>query len=106
MRSNYWRNGLVYLLILTAIVLIIWQVMERSTTPDRMDITELAQAIREGRVERLVATTENKIEVTYRKKNGEQAQAVVFKEYGVGLLETAEGGTVGAVAGVVEFQFC
>lgn len=88
MRSNYWRNGLVYLLILTAIVLIIWQVMERSTTPDRMDITELAQAIREGRVERLVATTENKIEVTYRKKNGEQAQAVVFKEYGVGLLET------------------
>jgi len=87
-RSNYWRNGLVYLLILTAIVLIIWQVMERSTTPDRMDITELAQAIREGRVERLVATTENKIEVTYRKKNGEQAQAVVFKEYGVGLLET------------------
>jgi len=62
--------------------------MERSTTPDRMDITELAQAIREGRVERLVATTENKIEVTYRKKNGEQAQAVVFKEYGVGLLET------------------
>ncbi|MBN1935989.1 MAG: ATP-dependent zinc metalloprotease FtsH [Anaerolineae bacterium] len=88
MRSNHWRNGLVYLLILTAIVLIIWQVMERSTSPERMDITGLAQTIKEGRVDQLTATTENKIQVVYRKKSGEQAQSVVFKEYGVGLLET------------------
>ncbi len=88
MKSNYWRNGLVYLLIVVAIILIIWQVLERSPSSDRMDITELAQTIREGRVDKLTATTENKIEVTYRKKSGEQAQSVVFKEYGVGLLET------------------
>jgi cell division protease FtsH len=86
--SRYWRNGLVYLLILTAIVLLIWQVMERSSAPERMDITQLAELIREGRVRRIMATTENKIEVTYRGDGGKEARAIVFKEMGVGLLET------------------
>ena len=88
MGSRYWRNGLVYLLILTAIVLLIWQVMERSSAPERMDITQLAELIREGRVRRILATTENKIEVTYRGDGGKEARAIVFKEMGVGLLET------------------
>jgi cell division protease FtsH len=86
--SRYWRNGLVYLLILTAIVLLIWQVMERSSAPERIDITQLAELIREGRVRRILATTENKIEITYRGDGGKEARAIVFKEMGVGLLET------------------
>ena len=75
---------------MTAIVLLIWQVMERSSSPERMDIIELAQLARNGQVRELVATTENKIEVTYRDTNGKEAQSVVFKEYGVGLLETLQ----------------
>ena len=88
MRPNYFRNGLVYLLILTAIVLLIWQVMERSSSPERMDVTELARLVKQDRVLRLTATSENKIEVTYQDSKGKDAQSVVFKEYGVGLLET------------------
>ncbi len=87
-RPNYFRNGLVYLLILTAIVLLIWQVMERSSSPERMDVTELARLVKQDRVLRLTATSENKIEVTYQDSKGKDAQSVVFKEYGVGLLET------------------
>ncbi|MBN1580136.1 MAG: ATP-dependent zinc metalloprotease FtsH [Anaerolineae bacterium] len=90
-RSNYWRNGLVYLLILTAIVLLIWQVMERSSSPERMDVIELSQLVRNGQVTQLIATTENKIEVTYTDAKGKETQSVVFKEYGVGLLETLQG---------------
>ena len=33
MRPNYWRNGLVYLLILTAIALLLWQIMGRKDLP-------------------------------------------------------------------------
>lgn len=87
MKSSYWRNGLVYLLIVAAIMLLIWQVMVRSSSAEKMDIIELAQLIKEGRVIQLTATSENKIEVTYRKTNGQEAQSEVFKEYGVGLLE-------------------
>ena len=88
MRSGYWRNGLVYLLILAAIVLLLWQIMGRSNAPEKISITQLAQLIKEGRVEQ-ITTAEEKIDVTYA-KNGKPTQAVVFKEIGVGLLETLE----------------
>ena len=89
MRSGYWRNGLVYLLILTAIALLLWQVMGRANAPERIDVTQLAKLIKDGRVQQ-ISTAEEKIEVTYT-KNGQQTQAVAFKELGVGLLETLQG---------------
>ncbi|MBN1642701.1 MAG: ATP-dependent zinc metalloprotease FtsH [Anaerolineae bacterium] len=89
MRSGYWRNGLVYLLILAAIALLLWQVMGRASAPERINVTELAQLIRQGSVQQ-VSTTEDKIDVTYT-LNGRQTQAVAYKEVGVGLLETLEG---------------
>jgi cell division protease FtsH len=85
-RSGYWRNGLVYLLILTAIVLLLWQIMGRSNAPEKLSITQLAQLIKQGQVQQ-ITTAEEKIEVTYT-RNGKQEQAVAFKEIGVGLLET------------------
>jgi cell division protease FtsH len=87
-RSGYWRNGLVYLLILAAIVLLLWQIMGRSSAPEKIDITQLARLIKEGRVQQII-TAEEKIEVTYL-QDGKQAQAIVFKELGVGLLETLQ----------------
>jgi cell division protease FtsH len=87
-RSGYWRNGLVYLLILAAIVLLLWQIMGRSNAPEKLSITQLAQLIKEGQVQQ-ITTAEEKIDVTYT-KNGKPTQAVVFKEMGVGLLETLE----------------
>jgi cell division protease FtsH len=77
---------LVYLLILAAIVLLLWQIMGRSGSPEKLDITELARLIKDGSVQQIIAA-EDKIEVTYT-QDGKQAQAVVFKEVGVGLLET------------------
>ena len=88
MRSGYWRNGLVYLLILAAIVLLLWQIMGRSAAPEKLSITQLAQLIKEDKVQQ-ITTAEERIEVTYT-KNGKPAQAAVFKEKGVGLLETLE----------------
>ena len=89
MRSGYWRNGLVYLLILTAIALLLWQVMGRANAPERIDVTQLGQLIKEGKVQQ-INTAEEKIEVTYT-KNGKQVQAIAFKEVGVGLFETLQG---------------
>ena len=86
MRSNYWRNGLVYLLILTAVALLLWQIMGRSNAPEKINVTQLANLIREGKVKQITAS-EQKIEVTYV-QNGRQVRAVAFKELGVGLLET------------------
>jgi cell division protease FtsH len=77
---------LVYLLILAAIVLLLWQIMGRSSAPEKIDITQLARLLKQGQVEQ-ITVAEEKIEVTYT-QNGKQSQAVVFKEMGVGLLET------------------
>jgi len=62
-RSGYWRNGLVYLLILTAIALLLWQVMGRANAPEKITVTQLAQLIKEGEV-RQISTAEEKIGVT------------------------------------------
>jgi cell division protease FtsH len=88
-RSGYWRNGLVYLLILAAILLLVWQVMDRANAPEKINVTQLAQLIREGQVQQ-ISTAEEKIEVVYT-KNGKQTQAIAYKELGVGLLETLSG---------------
>ena len=89
MRSGYWRNGLVYLLILAAIALLLWQVMGRANAPEKITVTELARLIKEGRVQQ-VSTTDEKIEIVYT-SSGKQTQAVAYKEMGVGLLETMQG---------------
>ena len=88
MRSGYWRNGLVYLLILAAIVLLLWQIMGRSNAPDEIDISQLARLIEQGQVT-TITTVEEKIQVTYT-QNGKTTEAVAYKELGVGLLETLE----------------
>jgi cell division protease FtsH len=85
-RPGYWRNGLVYLLILTAIALLLWQVMGRANAPEKMNVTQLVELIKEGQVQQ-ISTTDDKIEVIYT-RNGKQTQAIAFKELGVGLLET------------------
>jgi cell division protease FtsH len=77
---------LVYLLILAAIVLLLWQIMGRSSAPEKIDITQLARLLKQGQVDQ-ITVAEEKIEVTYN-QGDKQAQAVVFKEMGVGLLET------------------
>jgi len=88
-RSGYWRNGLVYLLILAAIALLLWQVMGRANAPEKITITELAQLVKEGHVQQ-ISTTDEKIDVTFT-RNGKQVHAVAYKEMGVGLLETLQG---------------
>jgi cell division protease FtsH len=88
-RPGYWRNGLVYLLILAAVALLLWQVMGRANAPEKITVTELAQLIKEDRVQR-ISTTDEKIEVTYT-SGGKQTQAMAYKEMGVGLLETLQG---------------
>ncbi|MBL7199971.1 MAG: ATP-dependent zinc metalloprotease FtsH [Anaerolineae bacterium] len=89
MRSGYWRNGLVYLLILTAIALLLWQIMGRSSAPEKISITQLARLIKDRSVQQ-ISTTEEKIDITYT-RSGKQAQAIAYKEFGVGLLETLDG---------------
>jgi cell division protease FtsH len=79
---------LVYLLILAAIVLLLWQIMGRSNAPEKIDISELARLIQAGQVQK-ITTAEEKIQVTYT-QNGKSTEAVAYKELGVGLLETLE----------------
>jgi len=80
---------LVYLLILAAIVLLLWQIMGRSNAPEKINISQLARLVREGQVQKL-SVAEEKIQVTYT-QNGKPAEAIAYKELGVGLLETLQG---------------
>jgi len=63
--------------------------MDRANAPEKINVTQLAQLIREGQVQQ-ISTAEEKIEVIYT-KNGKQTQAIAYKELGVGLLETLSG---------------
>jgi len=77
---------LVYLLILAAIVLLLWQIMGRSNAPDKINISQLAQMIQQGQVQK-ISVAEEKIQISYT-QNNKALEAIAYKEIGVGLLET------------------
>jgi len=62
--STRFRHGFVYLLIILAIGVILFSMFNRQESPDEWAISDVAKAIREGRVEEIVVTDNDVITVT------------------------------------------
>jgi cell division protease FtsH len=80
MNSTRFRHGLVYLLVVIAIISIVWGVRNRSPRPDELPISEVAVAANEGKVEKievnndeLIVTFDDDKEATSTKEPGTTA---------------------------------
>jgi cell division protease FtsH len=80
------RNGFIYLLILVAAVAVIYYFSAGSAKPNEISITEVAQQVKSGAIEKIVISGDM-LKITYK---GDKAPAISYKEEGVGLGETLE----------------
>ncbi len=76
MNSTRFRHGFVYLLIILAIAVILFSMFARQESPDEWAISEVAAAIREGRVEEITVNDNDLLVV--RLTSGKTVQA--FKD--------------------------
>lgn len=106
MDSGRFRNGLVYFIILVAAVGLLYSFTSQ-TKPLEVDISTVAQQIREGKISKLVSASDDQmLEIEYKagadvfignqrlsigNKNGDHLPVVAYKERGTGVVETLTG---------------
>jgi cell division protease FtsH len=78
----------VYLLILVAVAALIFSISPQSKKPEGIPITQLAEEIKAGKVERITVTGDDSLKIEYRNK---KEAAVSHKESGVGVIEILQG---------------
>jgi len=88
MGSGWFRTGFVYLLILVAVAALIFSISPQSKKPEGIPITQLAEEIKAGKVERITVTGDDSLKIEYRNK---KEVAVSHKESGVGAIEILRG---------------
>jgi cell division protease FtsH len=88
MGSGWFRTGFVYLLILVAVAALIFSITPQSKKSEGIPITQLAEEIKAGKVERILATGDDSLEIEYKNK---EETAVSRKESGVGVIEILQG---------------
>lgn len=88
MGSGWFRTGFVYLLILVAVAALIFSISPQAKKPEGISITQLAEEIKAGKVERIIVTSDNVLEIEYRDKT---EGAVSQKESGVSIIEILQG---------------
>jgi cell division protease FtsH len=84
MGSGWFRTGFVYLLILVAVAALIFSISPQSKKAEGIPISQLAEEINEGKVERITITGDDSLEIEYKDK---KEVAVSRKESGVGVTE-------------------
>jgi cell division protease FtsH len=84
MGSGWFRTGFVYLLILVAVAALIFSISPQSKKPEGIPITQLAEEIKAGEVERITVTGDDSLKIEYR---SQKETAVSHKESGVGVIE-------------------
>ena len=84
MGSGWFRTGFVYLLILVAVAALIFSISPQSKKPEGIPITQLAEEIKAGKVERITVTGDDSLKIEYRNT---KETAVSHKESGVGVIE-------------------
>jgi cell division protease FtsH len=88
MGSGWFRTGFVYLLILVAVAALIFSISPQSKKPEGIPITQLAEEIKAGKVERIAVTGDDSLKIEYKDK---KEDAVSHKESGVGVIEILQG---------------
>jgi cell division protease FtsH len=88
MGSGWFRTGFVYLLILVAVAALIFSISPQSKKPEGIPITQLAEEIKAGEVERITITGDDSLKIEYRNI---KETAVSHKESGVGVIEILQG---------------
>jgi cell division protease FtsH len=88
MGSGWFRTGFVYLLILVAVAALIFSISPQSKKSEGIPITQLAEEIKAGEVERIIVTGDDSLGIEYRNK---KETAVSRKESGVGVIEILQG---------------
>ena len=88
MGSGWFRTGFVYLLILVAVAALIFSISPKAKKPESIPITQLAEEIKAGKVERISVTGDDSLKIEYRNK---KEVAVSHKESGVGVIEIFRG---------------
>jgi cell division protease FtsH len=88
MGSGWFRTGFVYLLILVAVAALIFSISPQSKKPEGIPITQLAEEIKAGKVERITVTGDDSLKIEYRNK---KEAAVSHKESGVGVIDILQG---------------
>ncbi|NIO70387.1 MAG: ATP-dependent zinc metalloprotease FtsH [Anaerolineae bacterium] len=84
MGSGWFRTGFVYLLILVAVAALIFSISPQSKKVEGIPITQLAEEIKAGKVERITVTGDDSLKIEYKNK---KEVAVSHKESGVGVTE-------------------
>ncbi len=84
MSSGWFRTGFVYLLILIAVAALIFSISPQSKKPEGIPITQLAEEIKAGKVERITVTGDDSLRIEYKER---KETAVSHKESGVGVTE-------------------
>ena len=103
MDSGRFRNGLVYFIILVAAVGLLYSFTSQ-TKPLEVDVSEVAQQAREGKIDRIVASSDDQtLEIEYKAgaeiyvgsqrlavgaKDGDHPPVVSYKERGSSVVET------------------
>ncbi len=64
MNSTRFRHGFVYLLFVLAIGVIIMAALARNEPPDEWSITQVAEAAKEGRIEKIVVSDDNRMTIS------------------------------------------
>ena len=68
MGSGWFRTGFVYLLILVAVAALIFSISPQSKKAEGIPISQLAEEINEGKVERITITGDDSLEIEYKDK--------------------------------------
>lgn len=88
MSSRWFRAGFVYLLILVAVAALVFFISPLPKEAEGIPITQLAEDIKAGKVERITITGNDTLKIEYKNK---KETAVSHKESGVGVIEILQG---------------
>ena len=86
MRSGWYKNAFVYLLILVAVIALFYRFASPIDKPEEIAINEVAQYVKEGKVEK-ISVSEDEVTIEVREGNS-LVKKISRKEHGVSLTET------------------
>ncbi len=88
MRSQIFKNSFVYILIIAAIVALVMSVFGTRSQPEALDISQLAEQIRQGKVEKIEVNVDGNLDITYKDQSTAESAR---KEENVSIFDTLLG---------------
>ena len=88
MRSQIFKNSFVYILIIAAIVTLVMSVFGTRSQPEALDISQLAEQVRQGKVEKIEVNIDGNLTITYKDQSTAETAR---KEPNVSIFDTLLG---------------